>query len=246
MPSRDLLRSPGFTESKTRDLLNFVAIGHEHLAIRYHRHKRAQRYTLRLFSDAEVRITIPLEARVQQARRFIENQKTWLNEQLELRRNSKWKDGSLIFFRGELVRLKTGWNGIQTRIQFGTETFAVEEPLGRDLALPVKRYLQELANRELPERMWQLSNLHKTKIVKVTVRDQRARWGSCSSSGAISLNWRLIQVPVAVRDYVMIHELMHISRFDHSPKFWSLVESICPHWRDHRAWLHANWRLLNS
>src|SRR4051812_12638257 len=102
MPSRDLLRSSRFTESKTRDLLNFVVIGHDQLTIRYHRHQRAQRYTLRLFSDEEIRITIPYAARIQQARRFIESQKIWLNEQLELRRNAKWKEGSFIFLRGEL------------------------------------------------------------------------------------------------------------------------------------------------
>ena len=65
-------------------------------------------------------------------------------------------------------------------------------------------------------------------VTQVSVRNQRARWGSCATGGRISLNWRLIQTPDAVRDYVLIHELMHLRQPNHSARFWALVARACP------------------
>jgi len=76
------------------------------------------------------------------------------------------------------------------------------------------------------------------------VRNQRSRWGSCSHRGSISLNWRLIQAPPFVRDYILLHELMHLREMNHSPRFWSEVESVCPYYQVAERWLKAHSRLL--
>jgi predicted metal-dependent hydrolase len=76
----------------------------------------------------------------------------------------------------------------------------------------------------------------------VTVRSQRTRWGSCSPSGRISLNWRLVQMPESVRDYVLLHELTHLLHLNHSKRFWRELERVCPWHRDARGWLKANGR----
>ena len=65
-------------------------------------------------------------------------------------------------------------------------------------------------------------------VSKVSVRNQKWRWGSCSRRGHICLNWRLVETPAWVRDYVMIHELMHLRQMNHSRKFWKLVAQACP------------------
>ena len=80
------------------------------------------------------------------------------------------------------------------------------------------------------------------EVARVSVRNQRWRWGSCSRKGRICLNWRLVQMPDSVRDYVMIHELMHLKRMDHSPKFWKLVAEACPGFKAARAWLRKRSR----
>jgi predicted metal-dependent hydrolase len=72
---------------------------------------------------------------------------------------------------------------------------------------------------------------------RVSVRDQRTRWGSCSRSGALSFNWRLALAPPAVLDYVVVHELCHLRRHDHSPAFWALVASAQPDWEPRARWL---------
>ena len=92
-------------------------------------------------------------------------------------------------------------------------------PLSED----AERALRNRAKRELPARLLELAARHGLSVSRVSVRNQRWRWGSCSRSGHICLNWRLVMVPDAVRDYVLIHELMHLKRMDHSPKFWKLV-----------------------
>ena len=74
---------------------------------------------------------------------------------------------------------------------------------------------------------------------QLTVRSQRTRWGSCSARGTISLNWRLMQVPANLVDYVVIHELCHLRHLNHSPAFWEMVGEIVPDWRDRRAQLRA-------
>ena len=77
-------------------------------------------------------------------------------------------------------------------------------------------------------------------FARIQVRDQRTRWGSCSSRGTLSFNWRLALAPHAVLDYVVVHELCHLREPNHSPRFWRLVESRRPGWREQRAWLREH------
>lgn len=81
---------------------------------------------------------------------------------------------------------------------------------------------------------------------RITVRDAKTRWGSCSPTGALSFSWRLLMAPPAVLDYVVVHELCHLKRADHSSRFWALVESHCPLFRAHRKWLRENAELLRG
>jgi predicted metal-dependent hydrolase len=96
------------------------------------------------------------------------------------------------------------------------------------------------AAHELPARLRDLAGRHGLAVPRVSVRNQRSRWGSCSPSGHICLNWRLVLMPDEVRDYVLIHELMHLRRLDHSSRFWKLVRAACPDYDSARRWLREN------
>ena len=113
--------------------------------------------------------------------------------------------------------------------------------------LPVERQreLRARAKSELPERLLAMAHQLGVAVARVSVRNQRWRWGSCSRRGHICLNWRLMAMPDWVRDYVLIHELMHLKRMDHSPKFWKLVSAACPVFQDARAWLRTHQSLLD-
>jgi predicted metal-dependent hydrolase len=100
--------------------------------------------------------------------------------------------------------------------------------------------LRERARAELPTRLLEIAAEHGLTVTGVSIRNQRTRWGSCGRDGKISLNWRLILMPQAVRDYVLIHELMHLKRLDHSPAYWRLVAAACPGYREARQWLRIN------
>jgi predicted metal-dependent hydrolase len=103
-----------------------------------------------------------------------------------------------------------------------------------------REYWLERAKRELPARLLELAAEHGLRVSKISVRNQKWRWGSCSRDGHICLNWRLARLTDAVRDYVMIHELMHLRRMDHSPKFWAFVARACPDYQALRRQLRAS------
>ena len=78
----------------------------------------------------------------------------------------------------------------------------------------------------------------------ISIRNQRSRWGSCARTGNIALNYRLVQMPPAVRDYVLVHELMHLRQQNHSRRFWKLVATACPQYRDAERWLRVEGQAL--
>ncbi len=112
------------------------------------------------------------------------------------------------------------------------------------LDAPERRALRARAAVELPELLLRRAADLGLTVSRVSIRNQRSRWGSCGREGHITLNWRLVLMPEAVRDYVLVHELMHLRRLDHSPQYWALVAQACPGYHAARDWLRANGRSL--
>jgi predicted metal-dependent hydrolase len=110
------------------------------------------------------------------------------------------------------------------------------------VSMPVeaRSALRDRAAMDLPVRLRELAQLHGLTVTRITIRDQRTRWGSCGRDGHICLNWRLVSMPDWVRDYVLVHELMHLRRLDHSPVYWKLVAAACPEYRQARQWLRTH------
>jgi len=125
----------------------------------------------------------------------------------------------------------------------GTEA-EVANHAAADLRPVIERQLRALASVELTVRVAELAAQHQFSVQRVTVRNQKSRWGSCSRRGTLSLNWRLIQTPVHVRDYIILHELAHLRQMNHSRRFWQEVEQLCPEYRAAEIWLKANRQLL--
>jgi predicted metal-dependent hydrolase len=100
------------------------------------------------------------------------------------------------------------------------------------------------AKQELPLRLKELATVHRLTVQRVSIRNQRSRWGSCGRDGHICLNWRLVRMPDWVRDYVIVHELMHLHRLDHSPTYWQLVAAAMPEYEAARRWLRVHGREL--
>jgi len=227
---------------------NFLTVRGRQIPLAVVRNHRARRYLLRLRPDGSVRLTIPRRGSVIQGRRFAERNAEWLGRQLEKlpahpAKLKQWLVGTEILFRGEPVKLEAGVNRESGTIRFGGEAVKVIDQ-GGDLRPAIERHLWRLAAKELPPRVLEYATLHQLPVRRISVRNQRSRWGSCSRRGTISLNWRLIQSPAFVRDYILIHEIMHLREMNHSSRFWREVERVCPDYETAERWLKQHSSLL--
>lgn len=208
-------------------------------------HPRARRYLLRLRPDGTVRVTIPRRGNISAARDFASRNVGWLEEQfkrLAARAKSpvQWTTGTEILFRGEPTRIELEGDGV---IRFGSERLKVADAYA-DLRPTIEKRLRHLASNELPPRVLELARLHGVSVSRVSVRNQKSRWGSCSRRGTISLNWRLIQSPAWVSDYIILHELAHRRQMNHSDRFWQEVARLCPEYPRAERWLKQQSHLL--
>ena len=103
---------------------------------------------------------------------------------------------------------------------------------------------RKAAREYFPKRVSHYAHILGVTYGKISIRDQKTRWGSCSSEGNLSFNWRLILAPPDVLDYVVIHELCHRKEMNHSKEFWTLVESLMPDYKERRKWLRENGKNL--
>ncbi len=148
-----------------------------------------------------------------------------------------------------VVRVTVPWSGSRAeagRFLLERREWIARERHRRQLAIEAVRLpadvesrLRRRAARELPARLDELARRHGFTVSGVSIRNQRTRWGSCSRSGRVSLNWRLIRLPPDVRDYVLLHELTHLRHLNHSTRFWRELARLCPHCSEARRWLRS-------
>ena len=121
-------------------------------------------------------------------------------------------------------------------------------PEGQPMAvrLGLLRWYYEQAAHVFDQRLALYCPLLGVEPIRVTVKDQSSRWGSCSVRGAVHLNWRVVMAPLPVVDYLIVHELSHLTVHNHSPRFWKVVGSVLPDHARSRAWLRANGPFLSS
>ena len=196
--------------------------------------------------DGTVRVTIPRLGNISAAKDFASRNIGWLEQQFQrLAVRPKipvaWNLGTEILFRGELVRIEPDSDG---SIRFGNERINVSDAHA-NLRPAIQNHLRDsgIAMNCRPA-SWNWRNCHGINVCRVSVRNQKSRWGSCSRRGTISLNWRLIQSPGFVRDYIILHELAHRRQMNHSKKFWQEVERLFPDYLQAERWLKQHSNLL--
>jgi predicted metal-dependent hydrolase len=201
------------------------------------RHRRARRYVVRVVDGGAVRLTVPRGASIAGGVRFAERQVEWVERERRRQREraAPWRDGHAVWVRGEIAALRIEAGALIA----GPE--AIRPYDGRsDARALVEAHLRAAATKELPPRCLALAAETGLTVARVSVRNQRSRWGACSARGVITLNWRLIQMPASVSDYVIFHELCHLKQPNHSRRFWREVEAVCPSWRESERWLRKH------
>lgn len=216
-------------------------------AVVFVRQRRARKYILRICPDGSLRVTIPRGGSRRGAEAFVSSQRQW-TERERLRVVAQhapvvWGRNDRILLRGVPVPLLVERHGGASVLVLGGARVRVRED-GVNLRGAAETALRQIAARDLIPRLRQLAARYGLEVARVTIRNQRTRWGSCSRAGAIALNFRLVQMPPEVCDYVLVHELMHLRQQDHSRKFWRLVEQACPGFREAERWLRRDGRSL--
>ena len=235
--------------TKTPEQINAVTtLGGRKLPYRIITSKRARRLRLSVTSQ-EVTVTLPVGVKPGDAEKFLQQNAQWLLHQLERAAKTRPAGNVLppdvIYFRG-----------IATRIEIIDEAgrlsrMRIDEERGRlVLRVPpgtrgtprsiIEPWLKQQARQEIEQMVKASAARMKVSPKKVTIRDQRTRWGSCSNKGTLSFNWRLIMAPPIVMEYVVIHELAHLRQPNHSTAFWDLVAAYAPAYKKSRLWLKKN------
>jgi len=240
----------------TATSLPFVESRHiqgQDVLIRYSRHHSARRYRLTLLRDGSARCTVPDHGSLVGGQKFVSSCEGWLIARLEeARKHSRiqkaWQVGSQIWLEGQKRLLEKC--PTTSVLRLGSLEFPAPETLFKSRKRPdefeLRPYLETLLWRAsvptLQSRTVELAGLQGIRIQQVSVRNQKSRWGSCSRNGSISLNWRLIQLPPEVKDYIILHELAHRRHLNHSQDFWEEVGRICPDYESAEFWLKQHGR----
>ena len=220
-----------------------VVVGQSRLPLECVRNKRAKRYIIRLLPERVLRVTIPRGGSRKEALRFVSENYAWVEKQFLSQRlhGSLFSDDSSLAtgtvpFRGRRVPLRL-LSQDRTLAYIPNPPSSLSSETGSPTRDTAEEMMRCLAKVELPEITHRLAKRHGFAPKRVSVRNQKTRWGSCSSNGGISLNWRLIQVPSFVRDYVILHELVHLDHLNHSDRFWKRLAEACPNYKAAEAWL---------
>jgi predicted metal-dependent hydrolase len=199
------------------------------------RSPRAKRLRVTVHPDATVEVVLPRRATERDAALAVEELRPWIERRLraldravdELRRPP-----GTVPYLGRDLRLVAQPG--RTRVHRRGDELLV--PPGDPLPA-LERWYRAQARREIAPRLDAACARAGTTYTRLSIRAQRTRWASCSVEGAMSFNWRLLLAPPAVLDYVVEHEVCHLERMDHSPRFWALLESRMPDWRVYARWL---------
>lgn len=203
-------------------------------------HRRARSVKLRISKPDHVEITTPFRFNKSQIPSILEENKLWILKQLK-----KYQSVCNEVLPTKIVMnaIDESWNvhysecDMKMELIFRPSQEIVLVGRVQDIELckvKLKNWVREQSKKYLISQLKLLSEKLKLNIESISIRDQKSRWGSCSSNKSISLNYKLIFLPIHLVTHIMIHELCHIKYLNHSDKFWHLVSQYDPAWKEHR------------
>ena len=186
-------------------------------------------------SDGAVQVTLPRRASAREADAAVRELAPWIERRRRALARAAAEvartPGTVPYLGAELRLVEQRG---RTRVHRRGDELLVPAAHGEEA---LERWYRRAARAEVAPRLDAAVARAGTAYTRLTIRGQRTRWASCSAGGAMSFNWRLLLAPEAVLDYVVEHEVCHLEVLDHSPRFWRLLESRVPDWRDHTRWL---------
>lgn len=210
------------------------------LDYRVRRSDRARRVRVRVDPVAGIEVVLPRRASERAAAAAVRELRPWIERrvaELERTRAVVAARGATVPYLGETLALvaEPGRTRVHRR---GDALLVPDGAAARGPAL--ERWYRRRAREEIAPRLDRETARAGTRYTSLTIRAQRTRWASCSATGAMSFNWRLLLAPAAVLDYVVCHEVCHLEVMDHSSRFWALLAARMPDYRDRAAWLRTH------
>ena len=208
------------------------------------RSTRARRFSLRVSRlDGRVTLSLPQSARETEALKFLASQEGWLRAALaRMPTLDAVGIGSVLPVEGRMLTLVSG-TGRRPRME-DDSLLLPGDPVRAGVRAAA--FLKVMAR----DRLSAACDLHSAQLgrrfKRLSLRDTRSRWGSCTSDGGLMFSWRLIMAPPAVLDYVAAHEVAHLVQMNHSAAFWAVVQGLCPDYGRHRAWLRGQGQSLHG
>ncbi|MGN6188646.1 MAG: M48 family metallopeptidase [Conexibacter sp.] len=207
---------------------------------RVRRSDRARRVRVRVDHERGVEVVLPRRAPEREAAAAIRELRPWIERRIaELKRTAETvaARGATVPYLDETLALVPEPGRARVRRR-GAKLLV---PGGEEDHRPaLERWYRRQARAEIAPRLDAATAAAGTRYAGLTIRGQRTRWASCSATGAMSFNWRLLLAPAPVLDYVVWHEVCHLEVMDHSPRFWALLAERCPDYRDHAGWLRRH------
>jgi predicted metal-dependent hydrolase len=213
------------------------------------RSDRARRARINVSADG-VEVVVPRRMALRQVVPFVEEKRPWIERTLRRIREAeeaaavRLADGGSVPYLGrslELrVRVEPGRMRSHVALRGDSLRVAVGSPGADAVRAALEAWYRRRARGEVAPRLDAACARAGTSYTRLSIRAQRTRWASCSSTGAMSFNWRLLLAPPEILDYVVEHEVAHLEVLDHSPRFWRLLGSRSPAYREHERWLRRN------
>jgi len=218
--------------------------GHE-IPLRVRQNPRARRLSLRVDPiEGCAVLTVPPAASVIEGINFARRKSGWLLNRLgEVSPRIPFADGTTVSVLGQTCMICHAPDA--GRVITCEDGEICVSGRAEHLARRLTDWLKREARRELAERAHKLAAVLDMKVSRVSVRDTRSRWGSCSAKGNLSFSWRLIMAPEFVLAYVVAHEVAHLVEKNHGPKFWKLVARLDDQAEAARKWLRRNGEALH-
>lgn len=213
------------------------------VTVKLRRSKRARRLSLRVSQlDGRVTMTLPLRTPVREAQVFASEKEGWIRQALEQRPAAvRPVIGGQVLFEGREVDVVVGMGRV-ARIKDGQITVP-DNP--ERAPMRIAAFLKLTARMRLREASDRYVAALGISYGRISIRDTRSRWGSCSSEGNLMYSWRLIMAPPKVLDYVAAHEVAHLIEMNHSADYWRVVAGIYPDYKAPRLWLRKNGQMLH-
>jgi predicted metal-dependent hydrolase len=213
------------------------------------RSDRARRARINVSSDG-VEVVVPRRMALRHVTPFVEQKKPWIERTLRRIREAEEEaavrlvDGGSVPYLGHSLSLRVRVQPGRVRSFVSLRGSILSVSVGSPGVVVVREALEAWYRRRAREEVaWRLDAACAragTGYTRLSIRGQRTRWASCSSNGAMSFNWRLLLAPSEILDYVVEHEVAHLEVLDHSDRFWRLVGSRSPGYREHERWLRRN------